>query len=59
MIERLAAAVFIIAIAVCAIYASHRWNEDKHPLLISSGCAAGPNPCAKTDCYKQDTRKWA
>lgn len=63
MIERLIAGAIFAVILACAYVASVKWQEDKHPLLITAGCTAGPNPCAKIDCGKQvrerETRKWA
>lgn len=60
MLERLIAATIFAVILACAYVASVRWQEDKHPLLISSGCAAGPNPCLRMRCeVKPDTRRVA
>lgn len=59
MIARTVSFAIFAALLLCALLASAHWNDDKHPLLVTSGCTAGPNPCARINCNKQDTRRWA
>lgn len=61
MIARTVSFAIFAALLLCAFYATSHWNDDKHPLLVTtSGCAAGPNPCLRMKCeVKPDTRSLA
>jgi hypothetical protein len=63
MLARLVAALILLALALCAVWAAENWGDDRHPLAIdASGCSPPvrlPNPCATMNCNRRPTREIA